>query len=272
MRDDLMACGIRFYGHGHDHYNFDDLSYDDCLESFTLCYNYMKAWGLEPKAYAYPHGKGFENTTKFANRMAGFICARGLTFISNPNYICQYNELEPIDWFYLPCISVARDIEGYVNNHGDMADVLDTCLERTAWVIIMYHSIGFPDGWGYYPYEDYIGDIDQIAAHDFWCGHMGEIACYIKERNMFVMGKKELEAGDGWKDYSVRFWDGLDNNVYDVPITVDVMFETDSVIEKVELELPGAEETVFTVEDNTFRINVVPDEIYRTMRVFGTLP
>lgn len=268
MREELLPRGITFYGHGHEHYDFDTLSYDDCYASFSLCYNYMRAWGLNPKSYAYPHGKGFKSTTKFANRMAGFVCARGLTFMSNPNYICQYDEKEPRDWYYLPTISVARDLEGYVNTHEDMSAVIETCIERAAWIIIMYHSIGFPDGWGYYPYDDYIRDIDRLAYNDFWCAPMGTIACYVQERNAFKFGSTLTASGDDWKEYRVRFWDGLDNSIYDEPLTVDLIFHSEDAVDRAVLTSSDSIVDVHAVEHGVLRLQIIPDDGYHTLTVY----
>jgi len=263
----LLPRGISFYGHGHRHENFDEKSYEYCFESFSLCYRYMKAWGMNPKAYAYPYGKGFKSTTKLANRMAGFICARGLTFLSNPNYICPDGETEPRDWYYLPTISVAQEFEGYVNDHGMMSEILRTDLEKTAWVILMYHSIGFPGAWGYYPLEDYLEDLDEIAAGDFWCESMGTIAAYIKERLLFRFVSKEVETSDDWADYDVRFWDGLDNDVYDSPLTIDLSFESDIPVKRVELSSPGGGITGYEAVGGKIRMERVPDEKTYRMRV-----
>ncbi|MCD6308714.1 MAG: polysaccharide deacetylase family protein, partial [Candidatus Latescibacteria bacterium] len=222
---ELHREGVSFYGHGHTHANFDDMSYDFCFDQFQRCFQYMQAWGLNPKSYAYPYGKGFKSTTKLANRMAGFICARGLTFLSNPNYICEYDDPAPLDWHYLPCISIAKEYEGYVNNHDMLSKVLDINLEKTSWVILMYHSIGFPDAWGYYPMDDYLADLDDIVSGDFWCASMDDVACYISERNGFYISAKEMESSDDRAVYQVRFIDRLDNDVYDYPLTVDLSFD-----------------------------------------------
>jgi len=228
----------------------------------------MRAWGLNPKAYAYPHGKGFESTTKLANRLAGFICARGLTFLSNPNYICADNEAEPQDWHYLPTISVAKEYLGYINDHAQMSDVLDTNLEKTAWIIIMYHSIGFPGDWGYYPFDDYLLDLDRIAENDFWCASMDKVACYIKERNGFEFRAKEIESTNDMSEYEVLFFDRLDNEVYDQPLTLDITFDTEIAIEKIQIELPNYEATEFEVTDNRLRLYVIPDEQKYRMTLF----
>jgi len=266
MQEELLPRGITFYGHGHTHDDFDSKSFEYSFDSFTRCYNYMKAWGLNPRAYAYPHGKGFESTTKLANRLAGFICARGLTFLSNPNYICPDDVKEPRDWYYLPCISVAQEYVGYINDHAGMSGVLRTNLEKTAWIIIMYHSIGFPGAWGYYPYDEYLSDLDEIAAQDFWCAPMGTIACYVKERSGFEYRAKEIETADDHAEYKVMFIDRLDNATYDQPLTLDITFSGDIPVSRVQFEPPVNGTSHCEVRDNSFRLHAVPDEQkYRMM-------
>jgi len=264
---ELYREGVSFYGHGHTHANFDDMSYEFCFEQFQLCFQYMQAWGLNPKSYAYPHGKGFKSTTKLANRMAGFICARGLTFMSNPNYICEYDDPAPVDWHYLPTISIAKEYEGYVNSHDMLSEVLDSNLEKTSWVILMYHSIGFPDDWGYYPMDDYLADLDDIASGDFWCASMGDVACYIKERNGFYLSAKVMETSVDRAAYQVRFIDRLDNDVYDYPLTVDLSFDGADV-EKIGFSPPLSGVAEYAVTDNTVRLAAVPDETKYLMTVY----
>ena len=268
MQEELLPLGIGFYGHGHEHENFDDQDYNYSYESFLKCYDYMKSWGLNPKGYAYPHGKGFESTTRLANMNAGFICARGLTFLSNDNFICADDRKEPYTWFYLPSISVASDIDGYVNDHGMMSDVFAENLEREAWIIIMYHSLGFPDSWGYYPYDDYLADINEIAESDVWCATMSDVACYVKERNMFIFADKAVEQSERYVDYMITLWDGLDNDVFDQPLTVDLSFDFPDSIRHVEFDLPNYENDSFEVSANSLRLELLPDEKKHLLRLY----
>jgi hypothetical protein len=102
MREQLIPQGIHFYGHGHEHVNHDKLDFEAAYNSFKLCYNLMDEWGLEPKAYGYPGSSGYKPSTQLAVKLAGFICARGVTVSPDSFYICPDEKKEPLNWFYLP--------------------------------------------------------------------------------------------------------------------------------------------------------------------------
>lgn len=87
MRDNVIPDGVHFFGHGHNHDAHDNFDFEYCYESFKKCYDLMDEWGLEPKAYAYPYGSGWKESTQSANKMAGFICARGVTIESDSIYM-----------------------------------------------------------------------------------------------------------------------------------------------------------------------------------------
>ncbi|UCE05383.1 MAG: hypothetical protein JSW07_17470, partial [bacterium] len=183
MRDELMPQGIHFFGHGHFHINHDAVGFDSAYCSFKKCYDLMKQWGLNPKAYAYPGSHGRNDSTQLANKLAGFICARGVTYNEDEFYICPDNIEEPDNWYYLQSIPVAYEYENYIQNHEEMALILDSALERSAWIIIMYHNIEIEGGWGYYPFDEFKQDIDQIVENDFWVANLDLVAAYIQEKN-----------------------------------------------------------------------------------------
>lgn len=59
MKNELHPKGIHFFGHGHYHINYDEVSYDSAFASMKKCFKLMTEWGLKPKVYAYPHGACF---------------------------------------------------------------------------------------------------------------------------------------------------------------------------------------------------------------------
>lgn len=262
LRDNQLPLGIHFFGHGHQHIAYDELSYGDCLDAFEKNFKLMQEWGLNPKSFAYPNGFGRRYTTQFACLVAGFICARGFDAYSEDVYICPNETMEPVNWYLLPAIraSSVHTFPDTITKHAEMAEAIEKALPKTAWIILCYHSIGFTNGFAYYPFEDFEKDMDIIAGNDFWCSNMDVIACYIKERNSFIFIKKKLSSVDGKVEYEVVFRDWLENNIYDTPLTLDFDFhESFSVrIMKIEPGLNGS--TEFEVTDNSIRLNVVPDD------------
>ncbi|MFC1693697.1 hypothetical protein ACFL1R_09350 [Candidatus Latescibacterota bacterium] len=271
IRENVIPRGIHFFGHGHKHISHDSLDFGSAYESFKLCYDLINEWGLQPKAYAYPYGAGRSPTIQEANKQAGFICARGFDKYSevlDEIYICPDDTIEPDNWYLLPTICVAKNYPDYFRNHEEIAPILDNALEKTAWIIITYHSIDFPEGWGYYPLVEFIKDIDHIATNDFWCYNMDMIACYIKERNKFRFNVSEIKTTkDSW-EYEIIFQDDLNNSIYNQPLTLEFTFDSTQTIKNIQIEPPINDTTDFTVIDNILCLNVIPDERKYIMKIY----
>jgi len=240
------------------------LSYEDAYASFKQCYDLMEEWGLNPKAYAYPHSSGHKASTQAANRDAGFICARGSTLNLEEVYLCPGETAGPENWYYLPAVSIAGGIKGYVNDHAELAPVLDRALGETAWVILMYHAIGQPLGWGYYELEEFAKDLAQIAEGDFWSANMDAATAYIRERNGLRL---ELAAGSSDGGLAISFRDGLDNEVYDQPLTLELELNPQLNIQALHVMSPNGRTDTHEVTDNRLRLNVLPDEATYFMRL-----
>lgn len=260
MRNELMPMGIHFFGHGHLHIDHDAVSFDSAYCSFKKCYDLMSQWGLCPRAYAYPYNKGNKETTQLACKLAGFICARGVSFTDDKFYICPNETKEPNNWYFLPAIPVAHEYQKYVQNHQKLVPLLNTAIDSSAWVIIMYHSIGIDIGWGYYPFEDFLQDLDLIAAGDFWCANFDMAAAYVQERNNFRFENyPEASEFGNWK-YYIIFRDNLDNEIYNQPLTLEFNFNTNLHIKKMLINPAVESKTEFQAKDNKIRLNIIPDE------------
>ena len=85
---ELVPQGFSYFGHGHNHIDHDELSYEEALESFQANYDTMKDWGMKPVAYGYPRSAGHEEETQLALENAGFLSGRLLT--RGPQRILQY--------------------------------------------------------------------------------------------------------------------------------------------------------------------------------------
>ncbi|MFC1573986.1 hypothetical protein ACFL30_02265 [Candidatus Latescibacterota bacterium] len=260
IRERVIPSGIHFFGHGHEHINHDSLTYDAAYTSFKRCYDLMKEWNIEPRAYAYPFGAGRKPEIQCANEDAGFICARGVSTDPSLYYICPGEKTEPDNWQYLPVIPVGQDEPGYIGSHSDMEPLVQAALEKNAWIIIMYHSIGFTEGWGYYPMDEFLKDIDFIEAHDVWGGNMDAVACYIRENNNFQETVTFLAASDDSIEYEILFHDGLDNAVYNQPLTIEFTFDPEVTINNILVSPTINGQTRYPVKSGKVQLNVVPDE------------
>jgi len=270
IKDELMPNGIHVFGHGHKHINHDQVGYDWAFESFSLCYSLMQQWDLNPKVYAYPQSAGHKAETQQANRDAGFIAARGGVFDRNAFYICTDAVREPENWYYLPSVPVAaNERPDYVRSHSEIVEILDNAIDRGSWVILMYHMIGLPNGWGYYPFEEFIEDLESIIERDFWCGNFDDVTVYIKERNAFSVNLSEILDAEQNNKYWISFTDSLDNLIYNHPLTVELSFNPDRQVEQVHFSPPINSKGVYAVTDGKLRLNVLPDERKYQMELRG---
>ncbi|MFH1570388.1 MAG: hypothetical protein ABIL09_20520 [Gemmatimonadota bacterium] len=262
-RDVLMPQGIHFFGHGHTHALHDTLSYEDCLASFGTCFDLMQAWGLHPRAYAYPGSSGEKASTQAANRDAGFICARGSTVDARLFHIVPDEVAEPDNWYFLPAVPMGNASYRYIQSHTQLAPILEAAVEQTSWVILMYHAIGIPEGWSYYPLAEYHRDLDQIAGGDFWSANLDQAAAYLRERLALQMRVESVLHRSG--AYRLTFDDALPDEVYDQPLTVDLELAPGSRIRRILVDPPVGGVGAFDVRDGTVRLDLLPTSTPRVL-------
>ena len=139
------------------------------------------------------------------------------------------DEKAPANWFALcalPMQSLDFKAGGVtpcyscINNNGDLLPVLDGALERTAWIILVYHNIGKPGGYGWYDWGEFQKDVRSIAARDFWVAPMNEITLYAREREAATLRVETF--GDPVIEHIeiTLSCGGLDPAVFDRPLTV----------------------------------------------------
>ncbi len=266
MREELIPRGIGFFGHGHSHIDHDALGYHAAYQSFRTNFSLMRAWGLNPKTYAYPLFAGRDAQTQAANRQAGFIAARGGTRDASAYYICADGVREPAQWHNLPSVIMGNASTRDPSTHDQLQPILIQTLRRRAWTIMTYHSIGYPDGWGYYPYFEFVRDLDFIKANDFWSGNFASVAAYIQERNALDIQIARYFGRKMPDQFQFIMGDGLDNDVYNEPLTLDFRFNPELAVRSVRLTpTPVAGQEHFAVESNRLRLNMVPDERLYTL-------
>ena len=255
--EELLPKGIRFFGHGHTHALHDTMAYDAAYESFHTCFELMQAWGFRPRAYAYPGSSGHLGSTQRANRDAGFICARGSTLDAAACHLLAGEDPQTPNWYYLPAVCLGNGSYLYVQNHDQLAPVLCQALDLGSWIILMYHAIGIPEGWGYYPFEEFVRDLDQIAAGDFWSANLDQAAAYVQQRAELAV-HLEPQAGPG-RAYQLSFSDGLADDIFDEPLTVTFRF-TGLSVTQLRVDPPvGTGETV-AVRGDSARVQLFPAE------------
>ena len=249
LMQELVPKGFSYFGHGHNHVDHDELSYEEALESFRANYDTMKDWGMKPVAYAYPRSAGEEEETQRALEAAGFLSGRLQTtknpskFYSLPARIGRYflhparRSARPAEWYHLPGDQSAPDnwfglralamqsiefqgCESCINDNDELVPILDEALAQTAWVILTYHAIGKPEWWGWYDWDEFRKDVQSIAARDFWTASMNDITLYVRERENAVITVDVAEVSGGTESIEITLSDGLDNVRFDQPLTI----------------------------------------------------
>ena len=258
-RDVLQPQGISFFGHGHTHALHDTMTYAQALASFKTNFDLMMAWGLEPRAYAYPGSSGLRESTQRACQEAGFICARGMSPHPLDAIMLAGEKTEPHNWYFLPSVAMGNASHLYIDNHEKLLPILDKALEVGGWVILMYHAIGIPEGWSYYPIVDFERDLEAISSRSFWSANLDAAAAYVKERNNLTLEITRLANGSAVDTVDVRIGDGLGDILFDEPIEFYLTTSSKSV------SLPGLNVTAYQHQPATFRI--VPTDATYTLYV-----
>ena len=262
MLRELAPNGIGFFGHGHEHVPHDWFGYKQAYESFRTNFDLMKTWGLNPKVYAYPNW-GASISTQAANREAGFIAARGGTRRPAQRadyFICPGAVREPDNWYYLPSVIMGAQDGTDIPYHEALVPILKEAQQADAWVILTYHSIGNSEGWGFYPAHEFELDVGYIARSGMWSGNMDAVAAYIQERNALDIKVVRYFGIGTPKQYELSIGDGLDNAVYDEPLTFEFRFNPEFDVQGIRIDPPVEGGSSFAVEDDVLRLNIVPDE------------
>lgn len=229
-KESLIPKGISFFGHGHTHALHDTMAYDEAHASFKTNFDHMSSWGLKPKAYAYPGSAGNKATTQIACERAGFICARGDSPSWEEAFIVPGEQMSPDNWFFLPSVIMGNASYRYVDTHEELLPALDGAVDLGAWLILTYHSIGIPEGWSFYPLDDFVSDLDAILERDVWNGNMDAVACYVKQRANLMFGIDSIDNQDDTQVISIRIDDALPDDIYDEPLTFALTAHDASIV------------------------------------------
>ena len=170
LMSELVPKGFGYFGHGHNHIDHDELSYEEALESFQANYDTMKDWGMKPVAYAYPRSAGHEEETQRALEASGFLSGRLQTTNPGEFYNLPGSRSAPDNWFGLRALEMQsiefQGCDACINDNDELVPVLDEALAQTAWVILTYHAIGKPEWWGWYDWGEFRKDV-QSGAEQF---------------------------------------------------------------------------------------------------------
>ena len=261
----LTGHGFGFFGHGHWHVDHDALSYAQAYQSFRLNFEVMESLGLKPVAYAYPRGAGEETETRQALADAGFLAGRRSYIDGDESpYIVPDYETVPENWFFLPALTMEsidfRQCEWCVNNTPELTAHLRQALRSNAWIIPVYHAIGSPGNWGFYDWEDFQTDLRAIASRDFWVAPMNDVVLYLRERASAEVTMQVSERTGVTHRIDVLLTDGLDNDRFDLPLTLLFRRPADWFDLPVEVTQHGRVVARIPAFTETAKLSLLPNE------------
>jgi hypothetical protein len=274
LKDVLIPSGFGYFGHGHTHINHDDLTFDQAKESFQRCFDSMKKMGLKPVAYAYPFGAGLKNRIHRALSAAGFLSGRTYSFGGEKSpFIMPYGQRQPQDWGWLPSLAMEdysfRQTKNCIINNEHLIPFLNGALTKKAWLILTYHSIGYPEGWGFYQLEEFRKDLDAIKSRDFWNASLNDITLYTFERSQARCAVRMMTKRNSWPlEFKLLLSDGLENTRFNIPLTIAVRPNRDWTGRTISVYQRGHCMTTQSVRDTTVvLLSLLPNEKIYTVVV-----
>jgi hypothetical protein len=280
---ELIEHSFGYFGHGHYHDYHDTIGYDRSYLSFRQNFESIQSYGLTPVAYAYPYGAGQKPETRQALSDAGFYSGRLFqpVFEEYGPYILPYDEMEPVDWFALPSLTM-QDIEfnnctTCVNNPAELLEHLIVNIDKRSWLISTYHAIGFdgqtdgrPVGWGFYTRDNFFQDMTIVktlmATGDLWLVSMADATRYIKQRNgaLYTLQQK---IGN---EYTLYLGVDVDLELFNHPMTLEISATHDLIGNFFRVYSPQNElVSEFEITTQTFFVNLEPINNYYTIQIGG---
>ena len=136
-------------------------------------------------------------------------------------------------------------------------------MEQRSWVILMYHAIGIPEGWSYYPLAEYHRDLAQIAGGDYWSANLDQAAAYLRERLALQVAVESVPHRSG--AYRLTFDDALPDDLYDQPLTVDLELAAGSSVRTILVDPPIGGVASFEVQEGVARLDLPPTSTPRIL-------
>lgn len=144
----------------------------------------------------------------------------------------------------------------------DFSEEVDLVIDSGDWLSLMYYSIG-TTGREYveeHIFESMLDSI-QVRENDLWVAPFGDVIMYHQMRRSAKIEYTQVK-GNNWVMYLT---DDLDNNVYDNPLTIQVMKPIDTNVIKITQD---GKKIGFHQDWSILQFNAIPDKgpIYITYR------
>ncbi len=216
---EILAAGNEIASHGVRHADLNRSTREEILAELAGSLGEL-LWRLPlrpPLTFAFP----FWRSTPLARREASFyyLAARGGTGLPQ-RYLEQNGGVPgatPEDMFDVNSLSARNSDRG-----GSWLRVLDRTLVAGGWLVVTFHGIDDGTvprdclGWEALPLPRFQAVLDGLEAADLWIAPFGRVVRYVRERDAAAL----LLRGQTPSVLTVALEDGLEDRVYDEPLTV----------------------------------------------------
>lgn len=184
------------------------------------------------------------------------------------------NETEPPNWLALPSLRMEDiDFEGaseHVNNPDEFKEHLDNSIEFGSWLISTYHGIGWdgetdgrPRDWGFYRRDNFFEEMLYVKQKQeegkVWLATMDDVTLYTMQRSKAEWNLKKVDH----KTFELFFDDGLDNTLYRMPLTLELLLDAE-LVDRNMLVIAPDDEIIYekTAESERVLLNLRPSGVY----------
>ena len=112
----------------------------------------------------------------------------------------------------------------------------------------------------------FLQDLDFIVSNDFWSGNFSTIASYAIQRAGLQIQIGRYFGRATPRQFEIYIGDGFNNRTYNEPLTLDFYFDKNLSVQSILIQpSPTNGKTIFRVENNQLRLQVVPRECQYTL-------
>ncbi|MBN1560281.1 polysaccharide deacetylase family protein [candidate division KSB1 bacterium] len=119
---------------------------------------------------------------------------------------------------FMAISSIICGTEGSVKTADHFISRFTSTVKSGGWCVLLLHGVDDDGGWSPVPSSTLRETLEYLHANpnDYWIETFGNVARYIKERDAASVA--EIAATD--TDITVRVTDGLDDAIYNYPVTL----------------------------------------------------
>lgn len=165
----------------------------------------------------------------------------------------------PTDFYRISSISTGSASANYVQTPKQFNDKVNAAKSSKAWCVFLIHCIDDEKAYSPTQSDSIAKHLEYVNANDnhFWVATFEHVVKYIRERNAISVSETTLDGNL----LKITATDGLDDEIYNVPVTVRRVLPDDW--ENAELRKDGilVESTITTISGKKYIVfDIVPDK------------